>query len=238
LLLSNCSFQTVQLKLASYNIHRCVGRDRRFDPERTVKVLQELDSDVVALQEVPPLNARGAEFLEYARAATGLKAVADPTLLYHSGYYGNVLLTRFPVRAVRRIDLSVGKREPRGAIDADLRCDNGTIQVIATHLGLLQSERRQQIKHLLGLVQDRIHPVALLGDINEWLAWGGPLRWLHAHFGNSPAPRTFPSAYPLFSLDRIWISLPAKIKSSQAHITALSRIASDHLPLKAWAEWR
>ena len=36
---------------ASYNIHKCVGVDRRFDPERVAAVIAEVGADVIALQE-------------------------------------------------------------------------------------------------------------------------------------------------------------------------------------------
>lgn len=215
-----------------------MGRDQRFDPQRILHVLREIEGDVIALQEVPLVDERGTEFLELARQATRLSAIAGPTLRQRSQHYGNALLTRFLVRAVRYVDLSVGEREPRGAIDADLEIAGQILQVITTHLGLLPSERRRQIKRLLNLVQDRLHPVALLGDINEWFAWGRPLRWLHAHFGKPPAPLTFPSWYPLFALDRIWISQPSWIKSIEAHVSPLARIASDHLPVIALVESR
>ena len=38
-------------KVASYNIHKAVGLDRRRDPDRVVAVLRELDADIIALQE-------------------------------------------------------------------------------------------------------------------------------------------------------------------------------------------
>jgi endonuclease/exonuclease/phosphatase family metal-dependent hydrolase len=116
---------------------------------------------------------------------------------------------------------------------------NGTmLQVIATHLGLSPRERRQQIRRILAEVTDEVCPVALLGDINEWFTWGRPLRWLHAHFGRPPAPRSFPSVAPTFRLDRVWISRPSVVTSVRSHVSRLARSASDHLPVIANVDLR
>jgi endonuclease/exonuclease/phosphatase family metal-dependent hydrolase len=76
----------------------------------------------------------------------------------------------------------------------------------------------------------------LLGDLNEWFLWGRPLRWLQGIFGKTPAPLTFPSGFPLFALDRIWVRPPTALITLEAHTSALSRVASDHLPVKAVIE--
>jgi len=54
-----------------------------------------------------------------------------------------------------------------------------------------------------------------------------------SHFEAAPAPRTFPARWPLFSLDRIWISPRRRLLQVQVHASPLARIASDHLPLVA-----
>src|SRR3990172_7776992 len=97
------------LTLASYNVHRCIGRDRRHDPDRVAAVIRQLDADVVALQEV---DARyhvedGVDQIVYLAAATGYAAVPGPVKRNHRGHYGNGLLIRHELLGVRRIDLSV-----------------------------------------------------------------------------------------------------------------------------------
>ena len=165
-------------------------------------------------------------------AATGKKKWDD-------GDYGNALLTRYRPLAVRHIDLSVRGCEPRGAIDAQLECnaiESGTfaLRVIATHLGLRPGERRWQVKRLLtALAEAPEQPTILLGDVNEWFLWGRPLRWLHAYFERTPHVSTFPSRMPFLALDRIWTSPRAHLVAVTSHRTALSRLASDHLPLLA-----
>jgi endonuclease/exonuclease/phosphatase family metal-dependent hydrolase len=221
------------LTVATYNIHGAVGTDGRYAPERIAGVLAEIGADVIALQEVPLGGGGRASVLDLLREATGFHAVEGPTEDTPARRYGNAVLSRFPVFAVRSIDLSFGSREPRGALDADIRCHGHALRVIATHLGLRPAERRHQIRRLLQEFDTDRMPVMLMGDINEWFVWGRPLRWLHAHFDAVPAPRTFPSRLPLFALDRIWISPRQRLASVRPHISPLARIASDHLPLVA-----
>jgi endonuclease/exonuclease/phosphatase family metal-dependent hydrolase len=133
----------------------------------------------------------------------------------------------------RNIDLSFGSREPRGALDADIDCHGHLLRVIATHLGLRPAERRHQIRLLLQAFDTDRMPVILTGDLNEWFVWGRPLRWLVSHFEPAPAPPTFPSRFPVFALDRLWISPRHRLVQVKVHATPLARLASDHLPLVA-----
>jgi endonuclease/exonuclease/phosphatase family metal-dependent hydrolase len=151
-----------------------------------------------------------------------------------NGHYGNVLLTSHKVLTVHKLDLSYPSREPRGAIDADLFIDGETVRVIVTHLGLLPAERRFQVRKLLAaLSEQRTRTVILLSDFNEWLPVGRSLRWIHTHLGKTALVRTFPSRFPVFALDRIWVSPPAALTELCCVRTPLSRLASDHLPLRA-----
>jgi endonuclease/exonuclease/phosphatase family metal-dependent hydrolase len=224
----------MHLTLATYNIHACIGADGRFDPARIVAVLRELNADILALQEVDDRLVGDLALLQYLGNETGLCAIAGPTLQRAAGRYGNALLTRLPVLSVDRIDLSLPQREPRGAVDALLDCRGRQLRVVATHLGLLPGERRQQVRRLLRVFDTRSADFnVLLGDLNEWLLWGRPLRWLRRHFGGSAQPRTFPARYPLFALDRIWAQPRGALTAIRRHSSPLARVASDHLPVKA-----
>ena len=196
-------------------------------------MLKEINADVVALQEVPLGGSSQPDVLSLLRKETGFFAVEGPTMESAERRYGNAVLSRYPILAKQSIDLSFGSREPRGALDADIDCHGHMLRVIATHLGLKPAERRAQIKRLLQAFDTDQAPVILMGDVNEWFMWGRALRWLVSHFEAAPAPRTFPSRWPLFALDRIWISPRQRLLQVQVHRTALSRVASDHLPLVA-----
>jgi endonuclease/exonuclease/phosphatase family metal-dependent hydrolase len=225
-----------RLRLASYNVHRAIGRDRRCDPERILGVLREIDADIVALQEVEAHDS-GGDMLEWLGREIGFIAIAGTTLVRHDGHYGNGLLTRCPVMQRQLIDLSFGRREPRGAIAADLDCGGRPLRVVATHLGLRPAERREQVKALLPLFRARPQDKAVLvGDVNEWFLWGRPLRWLHKHFARTPALPTFPSRRPFLSLDRLWAHPGHILTHLEVHRSALARVASDHLPLVATLE--
>jgi len=220
------------IRVASYNTHGGIGRDGHFVPKRIADVLKEMDADVIALQEVEN-RATGFDMLAYLKSETGFEAIAGPTLLRKGADYGNGLLTRFKVLKVERIDLCVDRCEPRGAIDVELDCGGTPMRVLATHLGLRPSERREQITRLLRVLErDRPLPTILLGDINEWFLWGRPLRWMHRHFQQTPSPATFPSGCPIFALDRVWVKPRNLLRTMEVHSTPLARKASDHLPLK------
>ncbi|MDU9048535.1 MAG: endonuclease/exonuclease/phosphatase family protein [Candidatus Electrothrix sp. Rat3] len=223
----------MSLKLATYNIHRCIGTDGIRDPQRIHHVLQEIQADIIALQEVE--YAKTVDELGFTGSGQPLHAVVGPTVVSESSQYGNVLLSRYPVLRTRSINISYPGREKRGALDVDICCQDRTVRIIATHLGLNPAERHSQTKQLLQLLENRPEPIPtiLMGDINEWFIWCRPLRQIHKYFGRSPSPATYPGRFPLLALDRIWCHPPALISTRIRHNTPLSRIASDHLPLTA-----
>jgi endonuclease/exonuclease/phosphatase family metal-dependent hydrolase len=226
------------LTIASYNIHSCVGMDGRCDPSRIAAVLREIDADVVGLQEVDarPGPTTDSMQMAYLAGTLGLHAIAGPTIMRDDGHYGNALLTRCPILDVRHVDLTVYRREPRAAIDAELDVGGVPLRVIATHFGLLPGERRVQARRLLAQLGDgesRAAATVLCGDMNEWFAIGRPLRWLHARLGQATGVPTFPSAFPVFALDRLWVQPRTLVREVKAHATAAARIASDHLPIVA-----
>jgi endonuclease/exonuclease/phosphatase family metal-dependent hydrolase len=226
--------QAFDFSVASYNVHRCVGLDRRLNPGRVANVINEIGADIIGIQEVDSgFHGKGKDQLKYLARKTGLNVVTGPTLSRGDGHYGNALLTSHDIQDVRRIDLSVSGREPRGALDVDISVGGHVVRVIVAHLGLGVIERRKQVRRLCEIFcaeSERLE--IMLGDFNEWFP-KGPLCWIHDHFGKAPARPTFPSFFPVLSLDRIWVKPLDAIIHFNVHQSSLSRVASDHLPVKA-----
>lgn len=228
------------LRLASYNTHKCVGVDGRFDPLRIGRVVQELNADVVALQEVDQRFGDKAGLLDLARLEeeTGLTPAPVVGRRKSQGWHGNIILTRgAKVRGVNQIALP--GLEPRGALVADLEfAGNLRLRVVGAHFGLLRQSRRRQADLLAGFIDDHPHEAVLMGDLNEWrVDSGSPLaRYAAAGVDPAYAPPSFPSRRPILPLDRIIASTSEALSDVSVHRSPLARLASDHLPVTA--EWR
>lgn len=233
-------FDALSLSLASYNVHRCFGTDGRYSPERTVEVIGALDADIIGLQEVDMrLLVDGRAQLDYLAQSLDMHMVPGPNIKGRRGKFGNALLTNWPVKAVRRADLTVRHYEPRGAIDCEIEVQGRPVRVVVTHLGLNAAERRLQVGRLIAALEEGGEdlPTVVMGDFNEWKPTRGALRRIDRRFGPSLMPRTFPSRLPLLPLDRIWVWPADGLKRLSVYATPLSRITSDHLPLRAEVAW-
>lgn len=234
------------VRVVTYNIHTCVGVDRRYDPARIVTVLCDIDADIACLQEVDARRGieRHADQWAYLGEATGCRVILGAGIHDHRGRFGNAILTRFPVLTARSIDLTVAGYEPRGAIDADLLIGDRVLRVIATHFGLRAGERRLQANRLMtmlgaGMAASRreADAVLLMGDLNEWRGRSGAIRAFDRRLGPSAAERTFPSWMPMLALDRIYADGPAVIHDVSVYRSPIARLASDHLPLVGTLYW-
>ncbi len=237
-----------ELVVASYNIHGAVGTDRRFDLGRIARVIEEIDPDVVALQEVGDIRGRSPA----GDHASGLGERLDRAVLYQPTMqkrgraYGNAILTRLPVEGSRSYDLSFRTREPRGCLRADLRLGGTALHVFAVHLGLTRGEQRAQASMLLGadILRDAAvsWPLVVLGDFNFWFP--GPIaRTIRRALVDaavevgSPEP-TYPARMPVFRLDRVYVDAAWDVRWTRVHVSPLSRLASDHFPLVAGLRFR
>lgn len=224
--------------IASYNIHKCVGTDGRFDPGRTAQVITEIGADILALQEADQRFGErvGLLDLEHLRREAHLVSVPiSPFSEKGHGWHGNVLLLREgAVSNVRQLKLP--GVEPRGALVVDLDLQVGPLRVIAAHLGLLRHSRARQAETIMQVAADGgARPTLLIGDLNEWrMGKRSSLRFLSPLFDPSHATvASFPSRFPLFPLDRVLGNPHQLVTSVAVHDTPLARVASDHLPVKA-----
>jgi endonuclease/exonuclease/phosphatase family metal-dependent hydrolase len=229
------------MTVASYNVHKCVGTDGRFDPGRIIDVIREISPDVVALQEADQRFGERSGLLDLnrLRLETGLLPVPVMGGTKSHGWCGNVLLFREGiVEDVHQVSLP--GLEPRGALVAEIQLQGregqSSLRVIAAHLGLMRWARRQQADVILDILQSRgERPTLLMGDFNEWrLGPGSALTKLEPVFGPlPPAIPSFPARLPVLSLDRIMANRSGLITDVTVHDTPLARVASDHLPLTA-----
>lgn len=223
--------------IASYNVHKCVGIDGRFDPARTSHVIREIGADVIALQEADSRfgERRGLLDLAWMERETGLFPVPVSGVAKAHGWHGNVIFFREGlVRDVHQIKLP--GLEPRGALITELELKDGSaFRIIAAHLGLLNRSRQQQARMILDILRSRDEqPTVLMGDLNEWrLGDRSSLNTLATVFGLPAAVPSFPSRLPVLALDRIMANRPGLIDAVETHDSPLARLASDHLPIKA-----
>src|SRR5882672_6899539 len=134
----------VDLRIATYNIHRCRGLDRRVIPSRTADVIAEIGADVVALQEVIGADASHPGHAEELGAALGMGWVMAPARRLRGHLFGNVVLSRLPIREHSQYDLTWDGREPRCCQRVDLAVDDHTVHLYNVHLGTSLRERRHQ----------------------------------------------------------------------------------------------
>lgn len=232
----------MELTLASYNIHSGIGTDGKFDLRRVADVLQETGADVIALQEVGDFRGRtnNADHPEDLASMLGLHMAYGPNVIRDGRRYGNAILSRLPIARSRNYDLSVAGREPRGALRCDLQLEGGRqLHVFCVHLGLRVGERRRQEALLLSadILRDAVRqdPVIVCGDFNYWRNGSVPALVRNAIHDAAQVlghgTRTYPSRWPMFRLDRVFVDNNVEPLRLSAHRTPASQAASDHLPL-------
>jgi endonuclease/exonuclease/phosphatase family metal-dependent hydrolase len=221
------------IRVLTWNVHGCVGRDGVCDPDRVAQVLDAAQPDISALQEIDNRTRAAAhDSFSYFGELFGWTTVSARTLTAKDGHYGHIVLSRWPIESLGELDLSVPRREPRKAIVGRITAPGGPIVVIAAHLGLWPHERRSQFERLrkrIDTIAER--PLLVLGDFNDFPGRGLAERTLCPPLAMTPELRTYPSRFPLLPLDRIWFSAPLEL----ATIATLrdANLVSDHLPLLA-----
>jgi endonuclease/exonuclease/phosphatase family metal-dependent hydrolase len=227
------------IRVASYNIQKSIGTDFRRRPARVLEVLAELDADVVTLQEVDRrFGERVTSLSIEAIAAAGYRPLLFGARPRSIGWHGNTILVRETVEVLSQRQLTLPRLEPRGGVLADLRVNGAVIRVVGLHLGLLGLWRKRQAEAVLAQLEalEQSLPTVIMGDLNEWSVNGGCLaHFARDHHVSSPG-KSYPSVRPVFGFDRIITSPDVGIDAAGVHQTAMSRQASDHLPV--WANLR
>jgi endonuclease/exonuclease/phosphatase family metal-dependent hydrolase len=223
----------MQITFASYNIHKAVGVDGKRDPDRIIRVLHELDADVVALQEADRRFGERESVLPRALLEEAQWQVVPVAERARSiGWHGNALLVRRGIDVLDSDRISLPALEPRGAVRAQLELDGRGFCVAGMHLDLSGLLRRRQIGTVCQAM-DGAGACVLLGDLNEWSLRGGSLGAFGDKWQVLAPGRSFPGSRPLAQLDRLVHSKHWRVEECQVHHSALAVIASDHLPVKA-----
>ena len=234
-------------RLLTYNVHRCVGTDRRLDVGRIVEVIAEHDPDIVCLQELDVGRMRTGlvDQAEFIAAGLDMSFHFNPAMVVEAEEYGDALLTRHPERLIRKGALpsirGIPGLEPRGAIWAAIEIEGVTLNVINTHLGLVPREQRLQAAALTGkewLSDPRcVGPTILTGDFNAtsitrpYQTLTRRLADCQRQLGLRSTVKTFPSGFPAIRIDHAFVSDEVRVTRVQAPYSPLARVASDHLPL-------
>jgi endonuclease/exonuclease/phosphatase family metal-dependent hydrolase len=230
------------MRLLSYNIHKGVGgSDRRYRLQRVLDVIRAEEPDLICLQEVD-FNVKRSNFdNQPALLADGLRAESSLYQLnvpQRDGGYGNLILSRWPIRQQHHLSLRLRRRKPRGAQVVVIDTPQGQLRLVNWHLGLAEKERRWQVAHLLHhplfTALDTL-PTLIAGDYNDWRNTLGKHRFDPHRFEQVTAPirhyRSFPAFLPVASLDKVYRRGLLRVETSIVVRHRLARKASDHLPL-------
>ncbi|MET0252188.1 MAG: endonuclease/exonuclease/phosphatase family protein [Novosphingobium sp.] len=226
----------MKLKVASYNMHKGVGLDRRRDPDRILTVLREIDADVIALQECDRRFGERETVLprQAIEDHTPWRIVPVAQRPLSMGWHGNGLLVRRGIEVAESAVVRLPMLEPRGAVRADLLVSGQRVRVVGMHLDISGVRRRQQVRSVLAHVADGDScPAVLMGDLNDWTRQGRALREFGEGWEMLACGRSFPSRRPVATLDRIVVHGGWRVEAAGVHHSALAAKASDHLPV--WA---
>ncbi|MDJ0522878.1 MAG: endonuclease/exonuclease/phosphatase family protein [Planctomycetota bacterium] len=233
-----------KLRIATWNIHKGIGTDRRYRLDRIIAVLHDLDADVVCLQEVDrgvprssyeDQSQRLAHELGYPYSALGLNVRVK------NGMYGNLTLSRHPLGDVHNVDLTIPPKKRRSGLVTRIKTGPAEGWLLANvHLGLMHLERRIQVRRLLAHLFEGSapqQPLVIAGDWNEWTTRlvHGVMKEFGFHLARTDhrptGERTWPSRRPIVALDKILYRDPIRCHHVACVLDEVTRVASDHLPL-------
>ncbi|HGG05568.1 MAG TPA: metal-dependent hydrolase [Aliiroseovarius sp.] len=217
------------MRLATYNMRKAIGLDRRRDPKRIIDVINSLDADVVVLQEAdrrlgPRPSALPRTLIEHETSFTPAPLAENNVSL---GFHGNAILVRRDLKIGQIERVHLPGLEPRGAVMADI---DDRLRVVGVHLGLMRRHRREQLSDIIRRVTDSPLPVAILGDFNEWSLVQG-LGQVAKQFTLCTPGRSYHSARPVAALDRVALSQGIDLVDAGVQQSKRARVASDHLPV-------
>ncbi len=247
------------ITVASYNMRKAIGIDRRRRPERVLEVLREIDADVVALQEadkrfgtrasaVPhalidshglykPVefgvsHSRLAQAIPFGETLESKLGLGTKNL----GWHGNAILVKREVEVIGFEALDLPTLEPRGAVLAELNVRGQELRVVGMHLDLSGLWRKRQVMRILDHIARRHRPMptVIMGDTNEWREGSGVLKEFARGYTMADTGLSFHARRPVVALDRIIVERSLTIVACGVHHSVAASKASDHLPV--WAK--
>jgi len=244
------------ITVASYNMRKAIGLDRRRDPQRVLDVLHQIDADIVALQEADRrFGGRGSAVphelidshgiyqpvhlgVRHKRMFDKARKHTDRLLRINTrniGWHGNAILVKRHIGIIDCAALELPTLEPRGAVMAELLIGDKPLRVVGMHLDLSGLWRKRQMRAILDAIDARPQkmPTVLMGDTNEWRIEAGCLREIEPEFHVAPTGPSFHARHPVAALDRIIVHKDLTIEAAGVHMSHAARRASDHLPI--WA---
>jgi len=223
------------IRIASYNLQKCVGLDLRRRPDRVLNVIADLAAQVVVLQEADKRLAPRMAALPHEMAeAEGWQVVEFGQPGGSLGWHGNAMLLRPGLRVIETQHIELPGLEPRGAVRADLDTDLGPLRVVGLHLGLVRRYRLLQVAAIMrALARLAPCPTVLAGDFNDWRG-GAALDAAAKGVGFVTTGPSFPAPRPVARLDRLALSPDLEALATGVHRARPARVASDHLPV--WAD--
>jgi endonuclease/exonuclease/phosphatase family metal-dependent hydrolase len=235
------------VRILTYNVHRCVGVDRRLDVARVAEVIAAQSPDIVALQELDVGRARtgGVDQAHQIAQRLGMACHFNAAFKVEEELYGDAILTTLPERLVRAGPIPSHPRftrlEPRGALWVAVTLEGAELQVISTHLGLMPREQQAQAQALAGSdwlgAAPADAPLVLLGDLNAtpraqaYRTFARALTEARRKARHARRAPTFPSTFPVLAIDHVFVSGQVIVETVRTPLDPLSRLASDHLPL-------
>ena len=233
----------MRIRVLTWNIHKGIGGvDRRYRFDRIVEVLRAVQPDVALLQEVADHWPRAGRDVQVERLASEVPfghLAFSPEHRFKQGGYGNAVLSRFEIVGTTRLDLKIGWRKQRSALQVCMRLPEESrhrhLFATSLHLGLAEAERRAQLARLFEAEEHHSpsSPSILAGDFND--AFGSlEARFMEprGYLRMTPSQRTFPAALPCLKLDGIFGYHMQPVDNPLPPIKFAST-ASDHRPLIA-----
>jgi len=210
--------------IMTYNMHKgfCFY-SRKYVVQEVKKAIHEVGAEIVFLQEILGFHPT-VKKLDDKITETQFEYIADTiwtnyaygkNAVYSSGHHGNAILSKYPFIFHENTNISTNRREKRGLLHGKVSFpeEGFELDVLCLHLNLFEGARKKQVKMIIDYVNDRIGkeaPLLIVGDFNDWK--NGLCLDLRDSLGLGEAFRnatgkqakTFPSWFPLVSLDRIY----------------------------------